>query len=441
MLDADIFANLPSSKTVLLKPRYAYIIVGKPGCGKSVLGKRIAEYTKAKWISPKECLEDYLRQYPAIPPVSSIETEGAEVEVSPANMDAFIPGEPSDNIETNGLAALLRSGQVVTHKSIIELLSKTLSLDSTDFTGFVIDAMDDVDLKLIKVAVNKRGIVPVIVQLHISDENLITRRAGRWMDPLTGKSYPGQQVLYSNKRILEGFKEGDVDLVAQAENLARSPAPIPEKQKSMKDANENATEDQEEPTEIEILSSEEARIKSSQVKMPTPTTSTLANKKTWSILSISILNRLLKNPEDDPLFFQNRIQEYETIEKQIKEFRIEHFNILNIVDLDATQHPDTVFEQMQKRMLIRGYSIFNPVILPIVLQPQEGGLKGNFIIYLDIMESDILRHYANWNLADQEQPRELGIFMKSCPVAYYLHGTNNDCDLALAVSYKVHSKV
>jgi hypothetical protein len=77
--------------------------------------------------------------------------------------------------------------------------------------------------------------------------------------------------------------------------------------------------------------------------------------------------------------FKIELEAYEKNQAEIDLFRKHNFDVLNIVDLDATLHPDMLFEHLKKRMHIRGYSIYNPVIIPKRLIPIEGGFKSTII--------------------------------------------------------------
>jgi hypothetical protein len=99
----------------------------------------------------------------------------------------------------------------------------------------------------------------------------------------------------------------------------------------------------------------------------------------WPILSEQVLSRLIKYPQDEPSVFKIELEAYEKNQAEIDLFRKHNFDVLNIVDLDATLHPDMLFEHLKKRMHIRGYSIYNPVIIPKRLIPIEGGFKSTII--------------------------------------------------------------
>ena len=81
----------------------------------------------------------------------------------------------------------------------------------------------------------------VLIDLRISDQDLLRRKAASWVDPVTNISYPGQQVLYSRKRRREGWVDGEEDAVYNSERAANSPSGA----KPKKEASEEGDEDEE----------------------------------------------------------------------------------------------------------------------------------------------------------------------------------------------------
>ena len=54
---------------------------------------------------------------------------------------------------------------------------------------------------------------PILLNFQLSDENMLRRRAGEWLDPLTQILYPGDQIVYSRKRRAEGYKDGKTKIL------------------------------------------------------------------------------------------------------------------------------------------------------------------------------------------------------------------------------------
>ena len=124
-------------------------------------------------------------------------------------------------------------------------------------------------------------LIPVLVNLSISDENLVRRRAAQWIDPKTNICYSGQQVSYSRKRRAEGWIDGAEDDLALAEEKLEQESP-----EAHEGQNEN--EEDEQLEEIEETVNPEVTEKKSE-----PQASRLNNRSTWPILSEEILNRYI----------------------------------------------------------------------------------------------------------------------------------------------------
>ena len=308
----------------------------------------------------------------------------------------------------------MRAGNVASNEQVLDCMAAAIQQADAHFRGLVLDGLpntlDERDMLLIQQAASQTGHVPVFIQLNISDDNLLRRRAARWIDPLTNEGYSGAQVLYSRQRRADGYVDGEEDTVGVEERQALyEPRPVPV----------NSLEDKK-PEEGE----EEVPI-----VVPTKRPIAIKNQTSWVILSEQILSRLIKDPFDDPVFFKEHIERYNKAQKALDDFRNHHFNILNIVDLDATQHPDLMFDQMKKIMLFRGYSVFNPVILPKKIASVDGGFKG-------LPDSEVWKFYLNSNLNEGEVPREQSSFGKYCSVTFATQCELVETDMNYAVSYK-----
>lgn len=49
---ADIIAKVTSRQESAARSRYSYIIVGKPGCGKTTLASKLASLTATRLVTP-----------------------------------------------------------------------------------------------------------------------------------------------------------------------------------------------------------------------------------------------------------------------------------------------------------------------------------------------------------------------------------------------------
>ncbi|KAI8911461.1 hypothetical protein EDD86DRAFT_188816 [Gorgonomyces haynaldii] len=358
------------------RPRYSYIIVGKPGCGKTTLAQKLANYTKAKLIEPMAA-------------------------ISGALSNPLHPQHAS-------MVAQLTSGQTLKEENTINLMKELSSIDDADFKGVVVDGLPVEHLEslmsIMEQTVQRPGHVVVLVQMNISNENLLKRRAARWVDPVTNETYSGQQVLYSRLRRSEGYIDGDVDQVAVLEQ---------DELYGIKAPQEKQEEEQEEEVPVDVE------------KRPV----TLRNQISWTILSEQVLSRLIKFPMDDPQFFGPQIKQYKKLQEPLKEFRAKNFPVLNIIDLDATLHPDMLFDHLKKLLLIRSMSIYNPVIVPRKLPAIDGGFS-------NVVLQDALKHYQSIQLAEGDPPRELSIYQQLCPVTFATTGVLFDCDFNFCCLYK-----
>lgn len=95
----------------------------------------------------------------------------------------------------------------------------------------------------------------------------------------------------------------------------------------------------------------------------------------------------------------------------MEEVKRKYFNALQVVELDATQHPEQVFDQMKARMEARGYSIYAPLCEPLKLIPPERGVA-------DMTDQDLFKFYLNAGLREGEPEREVSIFKRNCPVTW-----------------------
>jgi adenylate kinase family enzyme len=393
MDEPDVTKLSPAAK-LDRRPRYSYIIVGKPGCGATTLATKLANFTQAKLINPVTAIENSLNA----------------------------PEYGKVLLNLSKIYNELSQGREVTHSQVVSMMKNEIQQDEADFKGFVLEGLPGKfsveDLEVLKVAIERQNQVPVLVQLHISDENLMQRRAARWVDPVTSLTYPGQQVLYSRLRRSEGYVDGEEDSVAVGE------------QQDMTGLEAGAEEKEKEKEKQDEEEDEDGAIKE-EAKPKKVWEYNLKNQQCWTILSEQVLGRLIKYPQDDPALFVQDIVKYSKSQADVDLFRQSNFNVLNIVDLDASQHPDVVFGHLKKRMLVLGYSIYNPVIHPKRLPSLEGGFKG-------VPDAEVFKYYLTSDVG--EPPRHLSIFKKICPVTFFVTGELHDCDLSYSVLYKVLSR-
>lgn len=199
----------------------------------------------------------------------------------------------------------------------------------------------------------KDQFVSVLVHLSISDEQLIWRRAGQWLDPKTNLLYSGSQVAYSRRRISEGWNQGPDD-EAEAEELYFKTAQIQADEENEDNGEEE--EEKEKPVQQEI--------------------DIFRNRITWPILSEEILNRLIKRPEDDPNSVAEQLNNYSLNEKWLTQLRNDCFDPLNIINIDGSDHPDAILKNLLTRIDFLGLGIYAAPEIKVLSQP-DGGFRGN----------------------------------------------------------------
>lgn len=103
--------------------------------------------------------------------------------------------------------------------------------------------------------------------------------------------------------------------------------------------------------------------------------------------------------------------------------------MLRVIDVDATQHPETLLENLLTRIDSLGLSIYRAPEFK-VLPPPEGGFRA-------LNEDDIIRYWQGCHLEDSEPRRELSNWGKFCPVTFHEAETLTLGTLVECATYKV----
>jgi hypothetical protein len=140
--------------------------------------------------------------------------------------------------------------------------------------------------------------------------------------------------------------------------------------------------------------------------------------------------RLVKYPDDDPANVELKLEKSKSLEERLSIFKRESFSILNAIELDATQHPEIIFHQLESILNTKGIFIDLPFVHPVVLPPPEGGFQG-------FSEESTLKHYAGLNLLEGEPERVVSEYKYFCCVQYALNGTLELADMNHCCSYRV----
>lgn len=163
------------------------------------------------------------------------------------------------------------------------------------FKGFVLDGLPGnleepssesqnsppLDIQVLKDILSQKAPnhIQILVNLTVSDEDLMCRRAAQWLDPKTNNVYSGQQISYSRQRRAAGWVDGAEDEVAVAEEKWHA------QQKN------NVTE--EDGTEEELLEQRE-ELGDTSIDKPVIAAqepSKLRSRTTWPILPDEVLVR------------------------------------------------------------------------------------------------------------------------------------------------------
>ncbi|KAI8894618.1 hypothetical protein BC833DRAFT_604251 [Globomyces pollinis-pini] len=392
----DILQNVPPTITGTPISRNSYIIIGKPGCGKTTLAAKLAALTKSKLINIETELRD----------ISTLSD-------SPVNIEL-----------TNQLVI----GGVIPIDPLVTMMESKSGTNAAQFKGYILDGIplpSKGELSTIQMnflnSLIKDNIKSncVLVDLRMSDEDLIHRRASLWTDPVTNISYPGQQILYSRQRRNEGWVDGDEDTVFAAEQL--------EKTQELTDSGAPTNDDG--PVLDEEAKDEDEEETEESKPQKLVTTPYIKNRRAYPILSEKVLDRLIKLPENFPENVAKDLELYDGFRNQLESFKKNRFSTLRVIDLDGTQHPDVLFEQLKVRMISRGFSVHAPLVEPIKLASTDGGFKG-------IAEADVFKYYISLNTQENEPVRQLSTFKRFCPVTFSLHNQLMETNMEIAATYR-----
>jgi adenylate/nucleoside-diphosphate kinase len=189
---------------------------------------------------------------------------------------------------------MLRNGEAIPPQFIFDALKAKIQSEEVVFKGYVLDGVPDnleepdletrqipKDIQVIfdLLAQQAPNHIPILVNLTMSDEDLVCRKAAQWLDPKTNTIYSGQQISYSRQRRAAGWVDGTEDEVAVAEAKW-------EKEQNLDASDETVDEDL-------IMQREElgdGSIEKAAAK-PAQDPPQLRSRTTWPILSDEILAR------------------------------------------------------------------------------------------------------------------------------------------------------
>ncbi|KAJ3052473.1 adenylate kinase [Rhizophlyctis rosea] len=227
------------------------------------------------------------------------------------------------------------------------------------------------------------------------------------LDPVTGQTYPSAQVLFSKRRIAEikAGLGGEDDNGSDEDEEEEAAEEEEDKSDEGSDAGSEDGEHEEKDEEDEDEKKRKKKGKGNEKSGPT-----------WTIIQQDILDRLIKRPEDTLISVQSQLRAYAHHSAALDALCDKHFDVLHRIELDATQHPDALFDDAMERIDSLGYSMHFKAVAPKGLQVPEGGFRG-------LQEPDIIKQLSSTQLEDGEPRREISMWGRYCPVTFTDDGT------------------
>ncbi|KAJ3138794.1 adenylate kinase [Physocladia obscura] len=296
----------------------------------------------------------------------------------------------------------------------------------------------------------------VLVEMKILAKDLETQRIAQFVDPVTGLLYTGGQVEYSRRRRREGWTDGTADVENEAalveedrtwdfdfvgdgskrNGVVKNIAGVVDSGEGEDKENGGAEdEDEEQETNEEIdeedngVEGEEKKKKKKGKDIELPLRFNLSNKSTWKILSQEVLDRLLKRPEDTPEIIRSEFDQFSVKKIEITKLKESFFDPLNIITLDATQHPDILLKSALNQLSSLGFSLIENVISAKRLEIQPGTFTG-------MTQNDIYTFLNAMELEWGEPQREESSWGRFCPVKFFKTGDLVHKGFELPVSYR-----
>ncbi|KAJ1547126.1 adenylate kinase, partial [Nowakowskiella sp. JEL0078] len=235
-----------------------------------------------------------------------------------------------------------------------------------------------------------------MISLEIKDEDLIHRQSLQLMDPLTGIVYPGNQISFSQNEVFR-LKNAEVETESMEEEN--------------EEENQESEENDEENDEVEDNDEENNKMKKHQKdsSKAEEILERLKYKNKWTVIGSDIVSRLVKRPDDTREQATFQVKLWNTWKSQLLEkLKQSTFDNLHYISLDATQHPETIFDNLNERIDAFGCAHI-PSKFPKKLPSPDAGLS----------ESDIQNFLSSVNLDLGEPKRDISNWGKFCPVIFY----------------------
>lgn len=222
---------------------------------------------------------------------------------------------------------------------------------------------------------------PIVINLNLPRGSFIRRRTSQRVDPINNTIYSGSQI-----RVSTAVTEEAINL---SESLEDDDEAADEEDANEEEENEEEEDQQDTiPKEkyenpMDVINYDEKDVKDMEKarKKKLPKRVKLANKTIVDKVPEEVLPRLLTRPED---ILENVEKEdaywTETVDPFISgleaKSRQQVKDQLYVINVDATQHPDVVFEDVISRIESIGKGKSIKVVAPKILPAVSPGTKG-----------------------------------------------------------------
>ncbi|RKO99037.1 hypothetical protein CXG81DRAFT_20825 [Caulochytrium protostelioides] len=281
--------------------------------------------------------------------------------------------------------------------------------------------------------------IPVILHVQLSHRELRRRRVAQRVDPFTGTLYPGAQIAasrayyrkYPFRKTAHGGRRGGASQAARGEN-GESGAVDPVEDEDEAVDPQDGLSDHEGASDAEEAAhrgggggashraSTDGLAEQGPYAAPAYANTSLNDPQRWPILSLAVLNRLVRRPEDaDAALDVEEAQVWTPIQQFIDTFKAEvvdpHMHKpealrrLLWLDLPSFQSAGHMMQQLLERL---------DAMDLLEESPPAEALHMSETFRLDDPLEETVRALATHQLQYAEPARELGPFRHYCPLTF-----------------------